>query len=211
MTDSIGALAPAAFLFDMDGTLVDSTEVVERVWHEFAVRYALDADAILEVAHGVRSADTIARFLDAGAVPEAVSWHDRRELEYREGTVPIAGAPEFVRAVVNRGERAALVTSASLALAEVRMLEAGVPLPPVVVSADDISRGKPDPSGYLLAADLLGVDIADCVVFEDSQAGVLAGLASGAEVIVVGAGGFHEASGLRRIVDFRDLPLPGVG
>ena len=68
----------------------------------------------------------------------------------------------------------AIVTSAPRALAEVRLRAVNLPIPAVMITGEDVQRGKPDPQGFLLAAQRLGVRIGECLVFEDSPAGVAA-------------------------------------
>jgi mannitol-1-/sugar-/sorbitol-6-phosphatase len=196
---------PAAALFDMDGTLVDSTATVELVWTEVAARHDLDAAEVLAVSHGVRAADTMREFLADDQIAEAVAWLEARELELVDGTVEVAGAGEYLARLSERGVPFGIVTSAPRPLAQARILAAGLELPDVLITAEDVAFGKPDPEGYRLAASRLGVEPAGCVVFEDADAGVRAGLAAGATVIVVGAGGSATAAGLRRIGDYREL------
>jgi sugar-phosphatase len=205
-----------AVIFDMDGTLVDSTELVEMVWAAFAERYAehgVDLAELLAYAHGRRAADTVARFLpegvDLAAALESVSVD---EIGAEGGVVEIPGAAAFVSAFAF-GD-VALVTSAPKALADVRMREAGIQLPAVLIGAEDVTTGKPSPEGYLKAAELLGHDPSRVVVFEDADAGLRAAIASGAQVVVVGAYDGPSTHDLRRIADYtaaRALPLPEGG
>lgn len=189
-----------AALFDMDGTLVDSTAAVEVVWTELADRYGLDAAEILSVAHGVRAVDTMRRFVPEDEVAEAVAILEERELGMMDGVVEVPGAIEHLRAL---GIPYAIVTSAAPALAHARLAAAGIPLPEVLITAVDVTQGKPSPEGYLLAAQRLGVPIVDCVVYEDAEAGILAGLAAGADVVVVGTWESETTRGLERIADYR--------
>ncbi|HUQ12204.1 MAG TPA: HAD-IA family hydrolase [Steroidobacteraceae bacterium] len=175
----------AAFLFDMDGTLLDSSAVVERVWRTWAQRHGVDPERLLAASHGVRSEDTIRRFATAATdVALETDWILQAELNDTEGVVALAG----VRALIERlhaGEWA-IVTSATRDLAMVRLRAAGLPLPHVLITAEDVERGKPDPQGFQKAATLLGVAIEHCLVFEDSPAGVAAAKAAGAQVAIVG-------------------------
>ena len=175
----------AAFLFDMDGTLLDSSAVVERVWMTWARNHGIDPDALLKALHGVRAEDTVRRFAgDKLDVAKETEWILQGELNDVEGLVPLQGIGEFI-ARLKEGEWA-VVTSATRALAEVRLRAAGIPIPRVMITAENVSRGKPDPEGFLLGAQQLGVDIQECLVFEDSPAGVKAGKAAGAKVVIVG-------------------------
>lgn len=173
-----------AVLFDMDGTLVDSTAVVVRLWRQWAARHGVDPEAVLAVSHGRRGDDVVAEFALAGTdVPAEVAWLAARELTDRDGIVPVRGAAALLDALPV--ERVAVVTSATRQLAAVRMGAAGLAVPPVLVGADEVTRGKPDPEGYREAARRLGVDVARCLVVEDAPAGLEAGRASGARVIAV--------------------------
>jgi sugar-phosphatase len=190
-----------AILFDMDGTLVDSTAVVERVWARFADRFDLDLATILATSHGRRMQDSIVRFGPEGVDVAAVA-ADLSEFEFAttEGVVAVGGAAEFVASLP--ADRIALVTSAGRELATMRMESVGVPLPAVLVCSEDVERGKPHPDPYLAAAAALGVDPADAVVFEDADAGIESGLAAGMRVVVVGEAAGEIAAGLPRIHDY---------
>ncbi|MGH1549849.1 HAD-IA family hydrolase [Leifsonia poae] len=198
----------AGFLFDMDGTLVDSTAVVEHVWTEFCRRHGLDPVELLAFAHGRQAGDTIAHFLprltDAERA-ELATGLVAEELTRTDGIVEIPGAAAFLTALADDGAKIAVVTSAPRDLAVTRMRAAGVPVPAVLVAAEDVERGKPDPLGYLLAAERLGVPIGECVVFEDAEAGLTAAVASGAQVVVVGGHESGITAGLPRLHDYADL------
>jgi sugar-phosphatase len=190
-----------AVIFDMDGTLVDSNAVVEAVWTRFAERFGLVTADVLDFSHGRQTLDTVRRFAPADSDHEALAAElASTEIETPDGIVEILGAAEFVASIPT--ELTALVTSAPLMLAKTRMTEAGVPVPPVVVPAEDVTRGKPDPEGYLLAASLLGCTAPETVVFEDAPAGIESARAAGAQVVVVGSYDGPAADGLPRIPDF---------
>ena len=176
----------SAFLFDMDGTLISSTAVTERIYSRWAEEKGIDAESLLAVIHGVRTIDVIRRLgrpdLDAEAEAEIISTAEKTELE---GVVAIPGAREFLASLPP--DRWALVTSADRELVRVRLAAAGIPQPKVMVTAEDVTEGKPDPQGYKLAAQRLGVDAADCLVFEDAPAGIEAGERAGADVLVITA------------------------
>ncbi|MDR6611770.1 HAD-IA family hydrolase [Leifsonia sp. 1010] len=198
-------ISAAGFLFDMDGTLVDSTAVVESVWTAFADRYGLDATALLAYAHGRQAVDTVAHFLPAltdEERAELVGALVAEEVTRTDGIVEIPGAVALLRRLVADGAPVAVVTSAPRELAVGRLRAAGVPVPDVLVAAEDVSRGKPDPEGYLRAAEQLGVPIGDCVVFEDAEAGIAAAVASGAQVVVVGSHESAVTAGLDRLTDY---------
>lgn len=200
------------YLFDMDGTLVDSHAVVEAVWTEFCRRNGLDPQVVLAYAHGRQAGDTVAHFLPE--VPEAehaalVAGLVAEEVSRTDGIVEVPGARRLLAALAARGEPVAIVTSAPRELAVARLNAAGVGIPEVLVAAEDVERGKPDPSCYLLAADRLGVPIEWCVVFEDAEAGLAAAVASGGRTVVVGGHASATTDGLDRITDYTGA-IPGV-
>lgn len=205
-------LSAAAFLFDMDGTLVDSTALVERTWREFAAEHGLDAAQVVEHAHGRRTADTVLRFLgerpDAEDLALALESVDDGQAD---GVVEIAGAAALLDRLAAEGAPVAVVTSARHDLARARLAAAGLAVPDVLVGADDVGAGKPAPDGYLAAAAALGVDPRDCVAFEDTEAGVEAVLASGATAVVVGGLVSGRAADLPRIEDWSRLVVTRVG
>jgi sugar-phosphatase len=175
----------AAFLFDMDGTLLDSSAVVHRVWVTWARRHGVDVDALLAAMHGVRAEDTVRRFAHPALdIAGETDWILQAELNDVEGLVPMDGIGDFIDRLEPHAW--AVVTSATLALATVRLNAAKLPIPRVMVTAEDVRRGKPDPEGFLLAARRLNVHIEECLVFEDSAAGVAAAKAAGAQVAIVG-------------------------
>jgi HAD superfamily hydrolase (TIGR01509 family) len=184
---------PLAVLSDLDGVLVDSGAVIEHTWRAFAERHGLDPVSVLAESHGRRTVDLIrlvAPHLDADVEAAEV---ERQEIENAEGLRPLPGARELVDSVP--ADRFAVVTSGTRALAVARLRAAGLPVPKVLVTAEQVEAGKPDPAGYLRAAALLGIDPARCLVLEDAPAGVAAGLAAGMTVIAVLT--TNDASALR--------------
>jgi sugar-phosphatase len=188
----------------MDGTLVDSTGVVEQVWGEFAARHDVDLDELFAFSHGRQAIDTVRRFLPD--LDDAARWDisdglQADELLRLDGIVEIAGAAAVFHDIPT--SRVALVTSAPRELALLRMRAAGMEFPLVTITSEDVSSGKPNPEGYLAAAARLGVDPSEMVVFEDAPAGIAAARASGATVVVVGPG----AGGDYRIDDYRAVAV----
>ncbi|WP_169166448.1 HAD-IA family hydrolase [Cellulomonas taurus] len=191
-------------LFDMDGTLLDSTPLVEQIWTEFASRHQHDPARVLAFAHGRPTRATVAEFLPPGLDVEAeVARIAAAEAAETWGIAALPGAREYLGGL--EPHQWAVVTSATRAVAEIRMTAAGLPLPEVLVTSEDVEHGKPSPEGYLLAARSLGLDPAACRVFEDAGPGVVAGRSSGAEVTVVGGYTGEETHGLPRIADFTEL------
>ncbi len=174
-----------AFLFDMDGTVLNSAASAERVWGDWARRHGLDVAPFLKTMHGRRSEDTIrdsgVSGLDIKAEAQAIT---DAEIADTAGTVEIAGAAAFLAALP--ASSWTIVTSASRPLAEARLKAVGLPIPAHMVTAEEISAGKPHPEGYLLGAQRLGVAPGDCLVFEDTVPGAKAGDAAGADVLVIG-------------------------
>ncbi|MGG7648167.1 HAD-IA family hydrolase [Pseudomonas sp. ES4] len=175
-----------AFLFDMDGTVLNSIAAAERIWAAWALRHGVDVVSFLPTIHGVRAIDTINRLALPGVDGEAeAAFITEAEIEDVEGIIEVPGAANFLKSLP--ANQWAIVTSAPKALALRRMAAAGIPEPLVMVTAEDVSAGKPDPAGYRLAARRLGVEPADCLIFEDATVGILAAQAAGAGLIVVTA------------------------
>ena len=174
----------AAFLFDMDGTILTSIVAAERVWASWARRHGLDVEAFLPTIHGVRSVETVRRLGLPGVDPEAEAAEiTRLEIEDVAGVEAIAGSAAFLAALPS--DRWAIVTSAPRTLATRRLEAAGLPVPSVIITAEDVERGKPAPDCFLLAATCLGVPADQCLVFEDTPAGIAAAEAAGAAVMVI--------------------------
>lgn len=172
-----------ALLFDMDGVLIDSTPAVGRVWRKWALERDFDPEEVVARAHGRPSLTTVRELLPDADHDAENSIIERREIEDLEGVVPLPGALELLRKLPEN--RWTIVTSATRALAEVRLRAAGLPIPEKMVTSNDIKNGKPHPEPYLKAATLLGHRAEDCVVVEDVGAGIKAGLAAGARVIAL--------------------------
>ena len=172
------------FLFDMDGTLVNSAAIVERVWGGFAQRHGLDPAVIMPVAHGRRAIETVRIFAPDLADPEAEAQalEDAERLD-TDGLIPIEGAAALIAAIPP--DRWALVTSADAPLARTRLLACGLPIPRVFITAESVKNGKPDPQCYRLGAAGLGLDPQDCIAFEDAEAGITAAAAAGAQGIAI--------------------------
>lgn len=197
----------AAFLFDMDGTILTSIAVAERIWSDWATQHGIDPVAFLPTIHGVRGVETIARLNLPGIDPmieaERITAAEMVDLS---GIEPIPGAAAFLQALPP--ERWAVVTSAPRALALRRIKAVGLPVPAVLVAAEDVARGKPAPDCYARAAGLLGVAAADCLVFEDAAAGIAAAEAAGAAVLVItGAGSAPQLPAHPAVADYRGLKV----
>ncbi|AXE84629.1 HAD-IA family hydrolase [Streptomyces sp. Go-475] len=192
-----------ALLFDNDGTLVSSLASVDRCWTRWAAEYGITAEEFARVElHGRPAAEIAADLLPAHVVPEAVARIEDLEVEDvpNGGVHLLPGTRSFLDALP--AERWAVVTSATRRLAEARLDAVGI-LPKTLVAADDITRGKPDPEPYLLAARTLGVDPARCVVFEDAPAGLAAGRAAGMTTVALTT--THQAHELHADLVVEDL------
>lgn len=180
-------LTARALLLDMDGTLVNSDAVVERCWRRWADKHGLDFTEVIKVVHGRQGYASMAVLLPGRPMED--NYAENREMLAAEtsdvdGVVPIGGAPAFMAAIADLPH--ALVTSADRALARARMGAVGLDMPLVQVTAESVGASKPDPEGFLKGAAELGIDPADCLVFEDSEAGIQAGRAAGMRVVGVG-------------------------
>jgi mannitol-1-/sugar-/sorbitol-6-phosphatase len=171
-----------AVLFDSDGVLVDSENTVARSWSRWAEHYGLDPDEVAPLVHGRRSLDTVRMLIPPQLRSEAVQLIDMYELEDAAEVRAVNGAAALVRSLPKPCW--AVVTSGTAALARARLVAAGISLPQVVVTADDVSRGKPDPEGYLAAARGLDVSPQAAVVVEDSATGVDAARRAGVAGVV---------------------------
>ena len=170
----------SAILFDLDGVLLDSTRVVAQQYTRWAQECGLDPNEVLRAAHGVRTIEVVRR-----VAPHLDAEAETRKIEEREAAadeiVVMPGAVDLVNSIPRN--RWCVVTSGSRFLATTRMRRFGVPLPDILVTADDVKRGKPDPEPYLKGAELLVVKPAECVVLEDAPAGIQAAHAAGMKVI----------------------------
>ncbi len=176
-------LSCSALLFDLDGVLVDSLEPVERQWTLWARRHHLDPAHVVRVAHGRPSIETIrelAPHLDAEAEDKLM---EQAEISDRRGIRAIGGAADLLARIPP--DRWAVVTSCSRQLATTRLGAAGLPVPPTMITSNDITRGKPDPEPYLKGAAALRFQPRECMVVEDAPPGVRAGKAAGMRVIAV--------------------------
>jgi mannitol-1-/sugar-/sorbitol-6-phosphatase len=197
-----------AVLFDLDGVLVESRDATERVWMAWARKNGVGEEELRSAMHGVRSVEvvrTVRPELDAEA--EAAGIEEAQAVD-TEGLRAIPGAAAALSAL--REDRVAVVTSATRRLAAARLAAAGIAPPAVMVTAEEVTRGKPDPEGYLAAADRLGVDPAEALVVEDAPPGVEAGRAAGAAVVGVTSTHAAPELGAADVVIETLEELPGV-
>ena len=175
----------AAVLFDLDGVLVDSRDAVERHWRAFAAWYDLDADELLGQVHGRRSADTVARL--AARLPvsaeAALARYDRLEVDDQHDVAALPGAAALLDALP--AQRWTVVTSGSLDVAQARLRAAGLPNPPVMITAEQVRSGKPHPEPYQRGAALFGVEPWRTLAVEDSSAGLASALTAGCRTLAL--------------------------
>ncbi|MGP2462734.1 sugar phosphatase [Pantoea ananatis] len=180
----------SGFLFDLDGTLVDSLPVVERAWSNWGARHGIAADEILDFIHGKQAITSLRHFM-AGQSEAAIQAEflalEKTEAEDTDGVRALPGAKALLTQLNALQIPWAIVTSGSVPVAHARHKAAGLPQPAVFITAEQVVKGKPEPDPYLLGAERLKLSPADCVVVEDAPAGVIAGLAAGCAVIAANA------------------------
>lgn len=172
-----------AILFDLDGVLVDSAECVEKTWREWARRHRLDPDRVIALAHGRRAIETVRLIAPELSADAELAELAASEATTAEGVYEITGARELLERLP--AGRWGVVTSGIRSVAEFRLRYTRLPLPTVMICADEIRRGKPDPEGYLTAAERLGRAPADCVVIEDTPAGIESAQAAEMRVVAI--------------------------
>ena len=179
-------ISTRVLLFDMDGTLVDSTAAVERIWGRWAAQHGMRFSDFAHTMHGRRAVD----IMQAIAPPDIgldlaveVARIDEEEVVETDGIVPIAGAARLIASLPP--ENWALVTSARPELARARMGAAGLPMPEIVVTSNDVIQGKPHPDCFLKALERLDISACDALVFEDAAAGIAAGRAAGCRIVAL--------------------------
>jgi sugar-phosphatase len=176
-------MAASGFLFDNDGVLVDSHAQVEVAWAELARRFDLDYATLAPLLVGRRAGDTLSRFLAGDALAAAEEQLERIEIEVAHDTHRIDGAAEFLGSLTVPWT---VVTSATTPLARARWEAAGLDVPNAVVTADQVREGEPDPEPYLRGAEMIGIEPAEIVVFEDAPAGGIAARDAGCMIVAVG-------------------------
>jgi sugar-phosphatase len=196
-----------AILFDSDGVLVDSHRQVDECWHRLAAEFGLDFDQMGREMVGVRAIDTLSRYVAPDRLGAAIDRLEELEVESAASTDPVPGALELLTSLP--AGTWSIVTSATRRLGVARWRGAGIPIPDRVVTADQVTAGKPDPEPFLAGASLLGVEPADCLVFEDSRPGGVAAAKAGSPVIAVGHQPW-DVDPVARIDDLMAVRLVGV-
>lgn len=182
-----------AILFDLDGVLVDSRRAVENSWNQWAAERGVHNEALLQLAHGRRTSESLPEIAPHLDVATEVANLERIETTMMQGLFPVPGAQTLLGALAPN--QWAIVTSGSAKVALARMSYCTIPTPTVFVTANDITAGKPAPDGYLIAAQRLHVRPSACIVVEDTRAGIASGKAGGMTVIAVS--GTEDAEALR--------------
>jgi sugar-phosphatase len=179
----VAVIRCGAILFDLDGVLMDSRVCVERHWTRWANSRGIDVALVLAEAHGRRTTDTIRAVAPSLDIEAEARLLEAAEAVDFDGVTTLPGAAELLEALPSGSWT--VVTSGTRALATGRLAQGGLPIPPQLITADDVERGKPDPQPYLAGAAVLGLDPAVCLVVEDAPAGIQAGKAAGMTVLTV--------------------------
>jgi mannitol-1-/sugar-/sorbitol-6-phosphatase len=194
-------------LIDCDGVLVDSHNAAAVAWNQWAQRWAPGFDFHRDIEHGRRIRDVVAELISTPSdIAEAAADLIQLELDHAADVVPIPGARELLESIPQG--RWAVVTSGGRAIATARMASAGLVPADVLVTGEDVERGKPFPEPYLLAARRLGVSPQRCAVFEDAPAGIAAAHAAGVETII-GVGTTATAGVTVAVADLRGVRFDG--
>lgn len=178
------------FLFDLDGTLVDSLPAVERAWVNWAKRRGVDPQDVLDFIHGKQAITSLRHFMPGeseATIQQEFLLLEQVEAQDTEGVTALPGAAALLARLNQLDIPWAIVTSGSIPVATARRNAGGLPQPEVFITAEQVKKGKPQPDAYLLGAERLGLAPQDCVVVEDAAAGILSGLAAGCQVIAVNA------------------------
>ncbi|CAO3639559.1 unnamed protein product [Cunninghamella blakesleeana] len=169
------------FVFDLDGTLIDTTPLVVKHWNKFAEEHGLDAEKILETSHGRRTIETIAQWKPELATEEYVDFLEKRLAEETDGLLILPGVPELLKQIPLGKWN--IYTAGTSLMANTRLTQLNMIIPDGLMTANTVKQGKPHPEGYIKAAEFIKVEPKDCIVFEDAPAGIQAGKAGGMKVI----------------------------
>nr|WP_206286135.1 sugar phosphatase [Yersinia massiliensis] len=190
MTDEDVLVECKGFLFDLDGTLVDSLPVVERAWIGWANKRGINPSEVLDFIHGKQAITSLRHFMPGASESEIEAEFlalEHVEANDTDGIRDLPGAVALLERLKNLSIPWAIVTSGSVPVASARRAAGHLPEPKVFVTAELVKHGKPKPDAYLLGAERLGLAPEDCIVVEDAPAGILSGLAAGCKVIAVNA------------------------
>lgn len=175
----------AKFVFDMDGTLVDSKDAVEKAWSLWALEHNINIDRILAISHGRPADEVIKEVMPHLNIKQEIAKLEAIELDNVDSVKPVRGAIAFLNKLNDHDW--AIFTSAPRELAVQRLIAATIPVPKILVTVEDVQKGKPDPEGYKLTAKKLKVVPEQCLVFEDALAGMQSALSAGCDVVNITA------------------------
>ena len=187
-----------AILFDLDGTLIESTFYIEKLWQNWGVRHGITPQRMSDVMHGRRAVEIVGIVAPHLSIQDEVYALETNEISGMEGMRSYPGAKELLNSLPRR--QWAIVTSGSTRVASARLNYANLPTPDVFITADQVSAGKPAPDAFLLAARQLNVKPSDCIVFEDTPAGIQAAKAGGMKAIGIASTHPKEALKLSDVV-----------
>lgn len=201
-------LRAQGLLFDLDGTLIDSLPAVDRAWGQFAEKHGFSHDFVRSRIHGRRSIDSIRELVPHVDSLAEDAWMRKLESTDTQGVVALPGAKALLEALPL--DRWCVVTSGTSDVARARLAAVGLPLPRFAVFGEDVERGKPAPDPFLLGAERLGFSPADCIGFEDTDAGLGSVRAAGVRPVAVGRPPLVDMTGVELIVleDSLELQLP---
>ncbi len=198
-------LSCQGILFDMDGILISSLGSVERSWTRWSEMRGVDPAYAISIIHGRRAIESLTLLRPDLDGEKELEILERFELDDTADIAVLPGVPELLASLPP--DRWTVVTSATDRLARVRLASAGLPVPERFINGNSVTEGKPHPAPFLAGAALLGFSSEDCVVFEDSASGVLAGHAAGCTVIATTFS--HEIESLRA-ADYIVPELTGI-
>lgn len=173
-------------LFDLDGTLIDSSEAIHRAWSGFALKYQIPAEVLLPAVQGKPASESIAAFRPTASkqdIAEDTKWLEMMESADTEGVIALPGSIDLLNSLNDKRIPWAIVTSGTLPVASARIKAANLPFPNHLVTPEQVKRGKPDPEPYVLGASKLGLHASNCIVFEDAPAGIESGNRAGAKTV----------------------------
>lgn len=196
----------SACLFDLDGTLVESTGGISEILARWAQTIGVEPQIVLDFSHGKRTIDIVRAFVQPEHVQHYYDDLTQQFIDSADQTIAIEGAQQFLNHLIKHDLPWIVVSSSERILIEARLKAAGLPVPMQFVAAEDVEKGKPSPEGYLLAAQKLGVDIRECVVFEDSEAGVLAAERANAQIVVIGS----LEKKVNKIIDYSHISIAEI-
>ncbi|KAI7870238.1 HAD-like domain-containing protein [Spinellus fusiger] len=202
-------LQSKAIVFDLDGTLIDTTPLVIAHWQEFATEHGLDSEKILATSHGRRTIETIEQWAPSMDVAATADQFERTLASKKEGVSILPGVCALLEKIPEN--LYAICTAGTYHMASTRLRQCNIAQPRVMITAEDVIKGKPDPAGYLMAAKGLGMDPGDCIVFEDAPAGVRAATVAGMQCIACttthSAEELKEAGALHVVQFLSDIDL----